>query len=447
VTTPTALTVTELTRHIRTSLERAFSNIWVQGEVSNLATPSSGHVYFTLKDDRSQIRAVMFRRAAMLLRFALDNGLHVIVHGKLTVYEPRGDYQVLVDAIEPQGVGALQLAYEQLKEKLEKEGVFDSSRKQPLPFLPRRVGMITSRTGAAIRDMLTVLHRRCPIIGVVLYPVSVQGDGAAEQIAEAIRLCDRQHDVDVLIVGRGGGSWEDLWCFNEEVVVRAIAECRIPVVSAVGHEIDVTLADFAADYRAPTPSAAAEAVSPVLDDLRREIQGYGDRLRQGMHNHLVKVRQQFHSAFRALPDPQHILQMRVQRIDDLDHRLTRAMKSFQVERRTIVSALSSALMRQSPQRAITRTSMAVHQHVRHLTRTMRVVVSSKRHQFRTVATSLQTLNPLAILSRGYSVLERQPSGEIVRSRTQVQAGERVRALLADGSLSCLVERVDPFANP
>lgn len=445
--TPTVLTVTELSFKIRACLEHSFSEIWVQGEVSNLRTPSSGHLYFTLKDNQSQIRAVMFRRHAMLLRFALEDGLEVMVRGRVTVYEPRGDYQVLVESVEPKGVGALQLAYEQLKEKLEKEGVFDASRKRSLPFLPRKIGIITSRTGAAIRDILTVLHRRCPIISVLLYPVAVQGEGAAEQIAEAIRLCDRQGEVDVVIVGRGGGSWEDLWCFNEEEVVRAIADCQIPVVSAVGHEIDVTLADFAADYRAPTPSAAAESVSPVLDDLRRGILEHEARVFQGMENQLLQCRHQFHAAYRALPDPQRILQMRVQRVDDLDHRLKRAIKSIQLECRPTVLALTSALMHQSPRQSVKQASMFVHQYTIQLNRAMPVMISSKRQQFRSVATSLQALNPLAILSRGYSVLELQPSGEIVRSCTQVQTGERVRALLADGSLACLIERVDPLANP
>ena len=447
VTTLAALTVTELTSRIRTTLERTFLNMWVQGEVSNLCRPTSGHVYFTLKDDKSQIRAVLFRRTAVLLKFALDNGLQVVVHGKVTVYEPRGDYQVLVDSLEPQGVGALQLAYEQLKEKLEKEGLFASSRKQSLPFLPRSIGVITSQTGAAIRDILTVLHRRCPIISVLIYPVAVQGDEAAAQIADAIRLCDHQEKVDVMIVGRGGGSWEDLWCFNEELVVRAIAGCHIPIVSAVGHETDVTLADFAADYRAPTPSAAAEAVSPLLDQVRRTIQDCRERVFQSIHNQLVKVWHQCQSVYRALPDPQHFFQMRVQRIDDLDHRLLQAIKSFQRERRPTVMVLSAALMQQSSHQAIKRASMLVLQYTMQLKRAMPVIVSSKRHQFRIIVMSLQTLNPLVILSRGYSVLERQPSGEIVRSQTQVRKGERIRALLADGSLSCLIERVDPLFYP
>jgi exodeoxyribonuclease VII large subunit len=415
--------------------------------VSNLRIPSSGHMYFTLKDDKSQIRAVMFRRTAMFLKFALDNGLDVVLRGRVTVYEPRGDYQILVDSIEPCGVGALQLAYEQLKEKLGKEGLFDSSRKQSLPFLPRRVGIITSQTGAALRDILTVLHRRCPIISVLLYPVSVQGEGAAAQIVEAIQLCDRQAEVDVMIVGRGGGSWEDLWSFNEESVVRAIAGARIPIVSAVGHEIDVTLSDFAADYRAPTPSAAAEAVSPVLEDLREGIQVYGGRIWQGMQNQLLTIRHRVQAAYRALPDPRHILQMRVQRVDDLDHRLSRAMNSLQLSRRPKVMALSSALIQHSPLQSIKRTSMIVHQYTAQIHRAMPGIVASKRQQFRVVVASLQTLNPLAILSRGYSVLERKSSGEIVRSRTQVQPGERLRALLADGSLTCLIEQVDPPTRP
>ena len=447
MTTPSTLTVTELTTNIRTSLERTFSDIWVQGEVSNLRVPSSGHMYFTLKDEKSQIRAVVFRRTAMLLRFSLDNGLNVVTRGRVTVYEPRGDYQILVDAIEPCGVGALQLAYEQLKEKLGKEGLFDPSRKQPLPFFPERVGIITSQTGAALRDILTVLHRRCPIISVVLYPVAVQGEGAATQIAEAIRRCDRQGEVDVMIVGRGGGSWEDLWSFNEESVVRAIAEARIPVVSAVGHEIDVTLSDFAADYRAPTPSAAAEAVSPVLEDLRDGIQIYGERIGQGMQNQLRAIRHRVHAAYRALPDPRYILQMRVQRVDDLDRRLTRAMNNVQLLRRPKVMALSSALMQYNPLQSIQHTSMTVRQYRAQMNRAMPAMVTSKRQQFRVVAASLQTLNPLAILSRGYSVLERQPSGEIIRSRTQVQSGDRVRARLADGVLTCLIEQIDPPARP
>jgi exodeoxyribonuclease VII large subunit len=260
-------TISELTLLIRNQLEQGFSGIWVEGEVSNLRAPASGHVYFTLKDQTSQIRAVLFRAGAQRLRFSLREGLHVIVQGRLTVYEPRGEYQAVVDYLEPKGIGALQIALEQLKEKLAREGLFDLVRKRPLPLLPRRVGLVTSLSGAAIRDMLSILQRRCPYLSILIVPVPVQGMGAALQIASAVRELGSSGKVDVMIVGRGGGSLEDLWPFNEEAVVRAIAESAVPVVSAVGHEIDHTLADLAADYRAPTLSAAAEAVAPIVEDL------------------------------------------------------------------------------------------------------------------------------------------------------------------------------------
>jgi exodeoxyribonuclease VII large subunit len=264
-------TISELTLLIRNQLEQGFSGIWVEGEVSNLRAPASGHVYFTLKDQTSQIRAVLFRAGAQRLRFSLREGLHVIVQGRLTVYEPRGEYQADVDYLEPKGIGALQIALEQLKEKLAREGLFDLVRKRPLPLLPRRVGLVTSLSGAAIRDMLSILQRRCPYLSILIVPVPVQGMGAALQIASAVRELGSSGKVDVMIVGRGGGSLEDLWSFNEEAVVRAIAESAVPVVSAVGHEIDYTLADLAADYRAPTPSAAAEAVAPIVEDLLRML--------------------------------------------------------------------------------------------------------------------------------------------------------------------------------
>jgi exodeoxyribonuclease VII large subunit len=239
----------------------------LEGEISNLRTPGSGHLYCTLKDSTSQIRAVLFRSNALRLRFALQEGLHVIVRGRLTVYEPRGEYQIVLEHVEPKGIGALQLAFEQLKERLAAEGLFAQERKKSLPTYPQTVGLVTSITGAAIHDILTVLQKRWPLLHIIIAPVQVQGEGAAKQIADAVASLNSMREVDVIIVGRGGGSWEDLWTFNEEPVVRAIAASRIPVVSAVGHEVDVTLADLAADLRAPTPSAAAEMVVPVLSHL------------------------------------------------------------------------------------------------------------------------------------------------------------------------------------
>ncbi len=264
---PLLLSVSDVTRRIRESLEDQFAEVWVEGEISNLRAPSSGHLYFTLKDAHSQLRGVLFRSGATRLRFALQEGLCVIARGRISVYEPRGEYQLIVDTLEPKGVGAWQLAFEQLKERLAGEGLFDEARKRPLPEFPRTIGVVTSLTGAAIRDIVAVLRRRCPVVNILVVPVPVQGEGAGDRIAAAIRALNEVPQVEVLIVGRGGGASEDLWAFNEEAVVRAIAGSRVPVVSAVGHEIDVTLADFAADYRAPTPSAAAEAVVPVLNEI------------------------------------------------------------------------------------------------------------------------------------------------------------------------------------
>ncbi|MBD0315704.1 MAG: exodeoxyribonuclease VII large subunit, partial [Nitrospiraceae bacterium] len=258
------LTVSELTGLVRASVETGFSEVWLEGELSNVRVPASGHLYCTLKDDSCQIRAVIFRSTAVRLRFALEDGLHIVARGRVTVYAPRGEYQILLEYVEPKGLGALQLAFEQLKHRLADEGLFNVGRKRPLPFCPRTVGIVTSATGAAVRDIITVLHRRCPLLRIILAPVPVQGEGAARHIADAISTLSASAAVDVIIVGRGGGSMEDLWSFNEEVVVRAIVGSRVPVVSAVGHETDVTLADFAAYIRAPTPSGAAEAVVPVL---------------------------------------------------------------------------------------------------------------------------------------------------------------------------------------
>src|SRR5512134_2633560 len=281
------LTVSELTSLVRTSIESAFPDLWLEGEISNLRMPGPGHVYCTLKDESSQIRAVLFRSSALRVRFTLQEGMQVIVRGRLTVYEPRGEYQIVLDAVEPKGIGALQLAFDQLKERLGAEGLFDQSRKKILPTFPRTVGVITSLTGAAIRDILSVLQRRWPTLHVIIAPVQVQGEGAGRQIADALALLNEQGAAEVIIVGRGGGSLEDLWSFNEEVVVRAIADSRIPVVSAVGHEIDMTLTDFAADHRAATPSAAAETVVPVLAEVVERVREVTVRAGQAMTRHCL----------------------------------------------------------------------------------------------------------------------------------------------------------------
>ncbi len=439
---PTVYTVTQLTTSIRANLENAFPEVWVEGEISNLRVPSSGHVYFSLNDQESQIRAVLFRRVAASLPFNVENGLTVLVKGRVSVYEPRGEYQILLAYLEPKGIGALKIAFEQLKKRLDQEGLFDPARKRPLPFFPRHVGVVTSRTGAALHDIVTVVHRRCPVIRLCLFPVAVQGPGAAQQIADAIRLANQRDDLDVLIVGRGGGSWEDLWSFNDEVVVRAIADSHVPVISAVGHEIDVTLSDFAADYRAPTPSAAAESVSPVLVDLIEGIQEKNMRLAQALRGTLLSCRNQVGLASRSLPVPSQILQRQVQRVDELSLRLVRGMQAILSEGRPRLASLATGLERIGPGRSWQRGSLTLPQILQRLSRAMPGVITEKRHQLRTLASTLDSLSPLAILSRGYSIIETSPGGEIVKDAQSVRVGDRVRSRLAEGTLSCLVEQID-----
>ena len=417
------LTVSDLTALIRDRLEEDFSDLWVEGEVSNLRTPSSGHVYFTLKDAASQMRAVLFRAGAQRLRFLLKDGLRVVVRGRLTVYEPRGEYQIVCEYLEPKGLGALQLAFEQLKDRLAREGLFDEARKRPLPFLPRRVGIVTSLTGAAIRDMLVVLRRRCPVLGVVVAPVPVQGEGAARQIADAVRRLSASGLVDVLIVGRGGGSPEDLWCFNEEEVVRAIVASKVPVVSAVGHEIDVTLADFAADYRAPTPSAAAEAVAPVLSELVGALADSRERMAQAVKGRL--------------------LERTAQQVDDAMSRMTYVVRVLLATLHRRTAERRHRLQARSPVDRVRAASALLPQLARRLRRGMAALLAAQRQAMRATMAALDSLSPLAVLARGYSIMQTVPEGAVVKRAQDVSVGDEILARLADGRLLCSVRKILP----
>ncbi len=431
---------------MRTTLEHVFPHVWVEGEISNLRTPVSGHVYFSLNDQESQIRAVAFRHVAASLPFTLEDGLMVLVKGRVSVYEPRGDAQILIESLEPKGAGALQIAFEQLKARLAREGLFDTARKRTLPFFPRHIGVITSRTGAALHDIVTVVRRRCPLIGIRLFPVAVQGPGAAQQIADAVRLANRQDNLDVLIVGRGGGSWEDLWSFNEEVVVRAIADSRLPVVSAVGHETDVTLSDFAADYRAPTPSAAAETVSPVLADLQNDVRVQHRRLVQAMRRLLVSHGNRVARVCQAFPDPAHLIRRQMQRVDELRFRLDRGMRAMLAGSRPKLRAVSAGLISVGLGSSWQRASLRVPHMLQRLSRAMPWVITHKTHQLQTAASALHTLSPLAILSRGYGIIEAGPGGEPVKDVHAVAVGDRIRVRLAEGRLSCLIEDIDRMSS-
>jgi len=439
------LTVSELTLLVRDRLEQSFPDLWVEGEVSNLRTPSSGHLYFTLKDRSCQIRAVLFKTGVRRLRFALREGLQVIVRGQLTVYEPRGEYQIILDYLEPKGIGALQLAFEQLKEKLAGEGLFDPARKRPLPFLPHRVGIVTSLSGAAIRDILTVLERRCPILSVLIYPAPVQGESAALLIAEAIRRLGASGEVDVMIVGRGGGSLEDLWCFNDEAVVRAVAASPVPIVSAVGHEIDFTLVDFAADYRAPTPSAAAEAVAPVLADLARGLRDLGARRDRAARLVVTLGRQRLNTSRKTLPTLMLRLQRPAQRLDELSVRLRIAWQDSLTHLLERVSGYRHDLATWSPLGRVKRGLVLVPQLWKRLEARMRSSQVGKRQALAALLSTMDSLSPLAVLARGYSILQTIPGGVIVRSARDVAVADEVRARLAKGELVCAVRRILPDA--
>ena len=439
-----ALTVSELTYRIKDLLEGEFPDLWVRGEISNFKRHSSGHWYFTLKDAHAQLSCVCFRLQNRLIRFRPEDGLEVYARGRLSVYEKRGEYRLLVDYMEPVGVGSLQLAFEQLKARLAAEGLFDPERKRPLPLMPRKIGVITSPTGAVIRDILRILKRRNRGIDVLIFPVRVQGDGAAEEIAEAIRILNRRDDLDVLIVGRGGGSIEDLWAFNEEVVARAIFHSRIPIISAVGHETDFTIADFVADVRAPTPSAAAEMVAARRDELIERFAALELRLVKATRYLIVRRRERL-SQLQARPGlmrARNLVQQALQRADDLDYRLQIAMTKRLRAAREHFAALSLRLTAQRPSRRLaeTRGRLALLQN--RLNATIRERIQTARRHLSSAVGKLDALSPLAVLSRGYAIVWNE-RGAIVRDAADVSVGDRLRVRLFKGQVNVRTEEVRP----
>lgn len=449
---PQALySVSALTALLRLHIESAFTDIWVEGEVSNLRIPTSGHAYFTLKDAGSQIRAVLFRSAGRALRFAVQDGMHLVCRGRVSVYEPRGDYQVVIAYAEPKGVGALQLAFEQLKARLADEGLFDQARKRPLPFLPRRIGVVTSPTGAAIRDIVQVARTRFPGIEIVLNPVAVQGENAAGEIARAIaefnEVGGELAGFDVLIVGRGGGSLEDLWPFNEEIVARAIAASRIPVVSAVGHESDYTIADFVADARAATPSAAAELVARDRHHLLGEVMGWRERTAQAMRTNLRERRARVDAERRSLLHPTVLVARAMQRRDDLELRLGRAQRHCLSAVRAASEALRQDVLLHSPVQRIQR-GVTLLPHLRaRLRQRMQTALELGRRSLQEAVGSIHALSPLAVLARGYSITRRWPDLTVLRAAVEAAPGETVHIRLASGELVCEVRRTGEHLAP
>ncbi len=430
-----------MTGLLRSSIEEQFSDIWLEGELSNIRAPGSGHIYCTLKDKTSQIRAVLFRSSALKLCFALQEGMQVIVRGRLTVYELRGEYQIVLDTVEPKGVGALQLAFEQLKERLAAEGLFDQDRKKLIPVFPQTVGVVTSLTGAAIRDILAVLRRRWPRLHVLIAPVQVQGESAGRQIADALATLNDWGSVDVIIVGRGGGSLEDLWSFNEEIVVRAIAASHVPVVSAVGHEIDVTLADFVADLRAPTPSAAAERVVPVLAEIVERVRELTLRTGQMMLRHCAFERQRLDAGIRGVTEVRFRLQDAAQRTDDMMDRLCELLQHLLTAGRERVHEAQRDLSGLNPILAIKQGLATVPQFSKRLEGQMGGILVQHRHRVHALLAQLNTLSPLAVLGRGYSILQTVPAGQILHRASDVEVGQELEAQLASGRLRCRATRI------
>lgn len=431
------LTVSQLNGRARVLLEDVFRSVWVEGEISNLARPASGHMYFTLKDSGAQVRCALFRQSATRVRQALRDGLAVRVRGKVSLFEGRGDYHLILDTVEPAGDGALRLAFEALKEKLGAEGLFSAERKKPLPAHPQRIGIITSPTGAVIRDIISVFGRRAPQVELNLIPTAVQGREAIAQIVRAIRLADGL-GFDALILARGGGSLEDLWCFNEEAVARAVAACVTPIVSAVGHETDVSISDFVADVRAPTPSAAAELLAPDSSGIRQRLEGLQRRLLLRMQNRLSHDRLRLDSLTRRLRHPGERLRQQAQRLDDLDMRLRRAFLLSLNQRRERLARAETRLAAQHPGRNLKLLAQRLDSLAERLPRAMRELLKDRRQRFQAHLQTLQVVSPLATLARGYSILL-DDQGQAIRSAEQTRNGQRLTARLAQGELLVRVE--------
>jgi len=394
-------TVSEITRNIRNILENEFPEVWIEGEISNLSMPASGHIYFTLKDENTEIKSVIykFQKTLTTPTVPLKDGLSIIAFGKISVYEKQGQYQIIISKWEPKGIGALQLAFEELKKKLQKEGLFDEKHKKPIPIFPQTVGVVTSPTGAAIRDILNIIDRRFSNINILIYPVRVQGQGSAQEIANAIDEMNQFPDIDVLIVGRGGGSLEDLWAFNEEVVARSIFRSKIPIISAVGHEIDYTISDFVADRRAPTPSAAAEMVIAQKTEFKDRIEFLKHKLQSKIYSYLQYLKNNVSrlTTSYVFKEPENTLRQYFQRVDELGHRLTTKIKH---------------------------------------------IYEIQNHKLYALESHLNALNPTSILNRGYSITINAKTGKIISKIDNLKKGDTIETKLAKGKLkSILTEKI------
>ena len=434
-------TVRDLVSAVRTVVEREFTDIWVEGEISNYRPAESGHLYFTLKEDGAQMRVVMFRSQARLLRFKPADGLQVIARGRVTLYEPRGELQLSAEYLEPKGAGALQIAFEQLKAKLAAEGLFDAGRKKPIPMLPRRVGVVTSPRGAAIRDIVNIVRRRHRGVNVLIYPAQVQGEAAPSEVSAGVRYFNRARSVDVIVIARGGGSMEDLAAFNHEGLARVVASSQLPVISAIGHETDFTIVDFVADLRAPTPSAAAELVIESQHQLDRQVSTLRQRLARAMRYQLLMARQTLtewlqHAGFARMRDA---IGRRQQRVDELVYRLASAQaRQLQLYRRRIDDA-TARLRQQDLRLTLSGTRRDIEARLAAVTAAMRANLQRRRARVESLQGRLQALSPLNILERGYALVF-DAKGNLVKDSAQVNAGDQIRARVQRGEIRATVNK-------
>ena len=437
------LTVSALAREARLLIEQRFNLVWVEGELSNFRQPGSGHWYFTLKDSSAQLRCAMFANRNRGVRFPVKDGSHVVVRGRVSLYEARGDFQLIADHLELAGEGALRAAFEALKDQLAAEGLFATERKKPLPAFPQHLAVISSRSGAALRDVLSVVQRRFPALAVTLIPVAVQGENSESDVLQALRRVESL-DVDVVLLTRGGGSLEDLWTFNLETVARAIASCSIPVVSAIGHETDITVADFVADVRAPTPSAGAELITPDRREISSQFDERFSRLLRSLNNDIKHRHQSLHVLRAHLLDPRRRLQQHMQRADDLDERLRLSLTNKLIHVKQELQALHRNMLILRPQAVIQGHKRTINRLKNTLGSLVRGILERQRVTLATISRTLQAVSPLSTLRRGYAVLSDGEGtlGAAISSIGQVADNDRITAHLQDGSLTLQVEKID-----
>ncbi len=439
---PEIYTVSRLNEDVRFLLEDTFPRVWVEGEISNFAVPGSGHWYFSLKDSAAQVKCAMFRTNQRNLGFTPKDGMHILIRARVSLYPNRGDYQLIADFMEERGEGKLRRAYELLKKKLEAAGLFDPAHKKPFPAYPRQIGVVTSSTGAAIRDILTVLKRRYPCVPVIIYPTLVQGDTAAPAIVKAIQTANKRNECDVLIVARGGGSLEDLWPFNEEVVAHAIYASQIPIISGIGHEVDFTIADFVADRRAPTPSAAAEIITPDKTEIEQVLARSKQIILRQMYNKLKASRQYLAFSQKHLGQlhPKNQLLQKMQLLDNMEMKLTQLQFKLFARLRERLQALSARLQRQTPAHHIRQLSNQMVFQQQRLAALIMMQINRKKTNLANGAAKLDALSPLSTLQRGYAIVS-TPDQHVIRTSKDIHSGDNILVRMQDGSLACKVEKI------